>query len=345
MSKLQTGLAVFPYGSVREAVKLAQEAERLGMDQVWVGDSHLIWRDTYTTLGAIGASTSRVRLATGVTNPITRDVSVTASAMASLAELTGGRAALGMGVGDSAIETIGAKRATVAELERAVREVQSLCSGQVVKRGESDIRISWAPPETSVRVFVAAGGNSKATLRMAGRTADGVVVPANFTPDAVSRCWDEIRAGAAEVGRDLEGFEFVFWLATAIDEDGVEARNWAKPHVARRLNHKLTPDLLSILDEEGRKVAEAVRMQYDWHQHLAAGGHHEDLIPTSMVEKFALAGTPGECREQFQRLQQMWGDGVTQVAVVPYSSRPGGAAEVARLFMEEVLPTEVRQLA
>jgi 5,10-methylenetetrahydromethanopterin reductase len=343
MSQLHYGAAMFQTEPIRQMVELARQAEELGYEQLWFGDSHLIWREPYVTMGAAAEATSRIVLSTGVTNPVTRDPTVIASTFASLAELTGGRVAVGIGVGDSSVETLGARRATVKELASAVLEMKSLCEGRSIERSGTEVRLAWNKRDLRVPIFISAGAGSRTTLRLAGRIADGVIVPGTFSEHFLDATWGELERGAEESGRDLlaEGFQFVYWLPTSIDDDGAQARAWVKPHVARRLNRKLDSDLLAVLTEEEQQIAEQVRQGYEWYQHLAAGGKHEQLIPDSLVDHFALAGTPEQCREMFKKRRALWGDRVHQVAIVPYSTRPGGRADVLRLFAKQVFSPTV----
>src|SRR5687768_8333328 len=125
-------LGLFPLEAPARIVHLAQLAEELGYACVWVGDSQMIWREAYVMLGAIAQTTSRIGLATGVTNPVTRDPAVVAAAMETLQELSGGRARLGIGLGDSSVETLGQRPSKLADLERAVREMRALIAGEEV---------------------------------------------------------------------------------------------------------------------------------------------------------------------------------------------------------------------
>src|SRR3954454_10330118 len=93
------GLELHEYLDAPTIVAEAEQGEALGYASVWLGESQLIWRELHTLLGALAVRTTRVRLGTGVTNPVTRHPTVTASAVATLQELSGGRMALGMGVG------------------------------------------------------------------------------------------------------------------------------------------------------------------------------------------------------------------------------------------------------
>src|SRR6476469_4678258 len=133
MTRLAFGVELHEYLDARTNLLEAQLTERLGYDSVWFGDSQLIWRELYVLMGATAATTSRVNIGAGVTNPITRHPAVTASAIATLQELSGNRAIIGLGVGVSSMITMGMERLTRAELARFIELVRPLCRGEVVQ--------------------------------------------------------------------------------------------------------------------------------------------------------------------------------------------------------------------
>ena len=92
MSKVKFGVGLFATENAREGLRLAQLADDLGYDRFWVGDSHMIWREPYVLMGAMAATTKRIAIGPGVTHPLVRHITVTASAMATLNELAPGRA-------------------------------------------------------------------------------------------------------------------------------------------------------------------------------------------------------------------------------------------------------------
>ena len=106
MSRRCFGVELYEYLDARTVLEEVQLAEELGYDSVWLGDSQLIWRELYVLLGAAATTTARVALGVGV-EPVTRHLAVTASAIATMQELSRGRAILGVGVGDSAVHTAG----------------------------------------------------------------------------------------------------------------------------------------------------------------------------------------------------------------------------------------------
>jgi alkanesulfonate monooxygenase SsuD/methylene tetrahydromethanopterin reductase-like flavin-dependent oxidoreductase (luciferase family) len=104
---MKFGITLKPDHRYERSIELTRRAEGNGFDYGWMFDSHVIWRDPYPILTLMGEATTRMRLGTCVTNPATRDVTVTASSLATMNEMTGGRMDLGMGRGDSAQRVMG----------------------------------------------------------------------------------------------------------------------------------------------------------------------------------------------------------------------------------------------
>ena len=174
MSRTAFGVELHEYLVATTVLREAQLAERLGYDSVWMGDSQLIWREAYVLLGAAAVATSRVALGIAVTNPVTRHPSVTASALATLQELSAGRAILGVGVGNTALRTIGREPVTRAELARFVQVVRSLWEGQPVHGPTGDMRLTFGGRGPRPPIVVGASGPKM--LRLAGQVGDGVIV-------------------------------------------------------------------------------------------------------------------------------------------------------------------------
>ena len=185
------------------AVDLAKRAEANGFGYGWMFDSHVLWQDPYPLLTLIGAGTTAMRLGTCVTNPATRDITVTASALATLNEITGGRMDLGIGRGDSARRVMGKKPTTVAYMEECCRIIRSLTAGEKITLDGTEIQMPWAR-HGPVPVWVA--GYGPIALAAAGRVADGVILQL-ADPDIIRWCIGFVRAAAAEAGRDPDAIE------------------------------------------------------------------------------------------------------------------------------------------
>lgn len=294
-----------------ECVELAEAA---GLGGVWVGDSPVLWRELYTLLGAIVARTQRVRIGPAVTNPVSRHISVTASALMTLQELSGARAALGLGLGASAVRTVGAKPARLAELEEAVSALRTLWAG-----GEEGLR--YGEEQRPIPLLLGASGPRM--LELAGRIADGCLAVVGLHPRQLAAARERVAAGGAEAD-----FELVLWVPYAVSDDSAEAHEDVKSYVARSLRHPL-PAELTPLEQE---TAERVRAAYSFGEHLSPGAGHARVVPDEIVEDWAVAGTPAECREQLGRLDLRSGD---RIGFVPMGRDPK-PVQVRRL-LDEVL--------
>jgi 5,10-methylenetetrahydromethanopterin reductase len=320
------GLGLFPTESPRRRVDLTRLAEDLGFGCVYLGDSQMIWREAYVILGAAAMATSRITLATGVTNPVTRDPTVVAAGMATLHELMGGRTLLGIGTGDSSVETLGKKPARLAALEQAVQLVRGLVAGQTVAHHESgaDVRLTYAQPDTRVPIYIAV--SSPRIHRLAGKIADGAIVLVGVDPHFLAASRRTLELGAAESGRDLRaaGFRVVCWTPCSILEDGAAARDAVKAHVARVLKR----DLPFELGADDMALVRQIREQYEYYEHMVAGTSHGEIVPDALVEKFAIAGTPSEARAQIERLAAT--GLVDEIALIPHAHNPAARESIIR---------------
>ncbi|MGH3005869.1 MAG: LLM class flavin-dependent oxidoreductase [Gaiellaceae bacterium] len=313
----RAALDLVVYGTEEPAglLECAELAEEAGLGGIWVGDSPVLWRELHVLLGAAAERTTRVRLGPAVTNPISRHIAVTASALMTLQELSEGRAALGLGLGASAVRTVGARPARLAELERAVGGLRAFWAG-----GEGGLGYGAGQPPIPVHV----GASGPRMLELSGRIGHGCLAVVGLHPRQLEAARARIAAG-----EPAEGFELTFWVPFAVADDGAEAREDVKSYVARSLRHPLPAELTPV----EQKAAEQVRASYAYGEHLAHGAAHARAVPDEIVEDWAVAGTPEKCREQLERLDLRPGE---RLGLVPMGRDPK-PAQVRRL-LAEVLP-------
>ncbi|MFF0717229.1 LLM class flavin-dependent oxidoreductase [Micromonospora sp. NPDC003816] len=203
---------------VDQLARAAQRAEELGFDEVWVPDSQLLWRDVFATLTAMALRTERLRLGTAVTNVETRHPSVVASGARTVAEAAPGRFVLGVGVGNSAVEPVGLRSTTQANLRERLGQVRDLLGGAEVDFGP--VRSRLRDPDAELPVFVAASGPKN--LRLAGEIADGVILLSGVSPATLTAGLGRVREGAEASGRSLADLEIVVSAYCHVTDD-VEA--------------------------------------------------------------------------------------------------------------------------
>ena len=158
---------VTPDRPVAELAELAAHAEDLGMKGVWIADSQTVFRDVYVAMAACAARTTTVLLGPAVSNIVTRHPSVLAGAIATLAEMTSGRVALGLGVGGSATSTVGLDRSRLADLEEAILAIQAMLSGGAGRYRGHELKMSW--------------GINSGTLEMDRSTFPAITATMTFT--------------------------------------------------------------------------------------------------------------------------------------------------------------------
>ena len=130
---MQFGFTLKPSHSIERTINLTRQAEAAGFEYGWLFDTHVLFRDPYPLLTLMAQATTTMRLGTCVTNPATREPTVTASSLAVLGELSGGRMDLGIGRGDSALRVLGKAPTTMKDLEQAVHIIRALVEGRSIE--------------------------------------------------------------------------------------------------------------------------------------------------------------------------------------------------------------------
>src|SRR5579884_3226216 len=221
---MKFGFTLKPDLSIEQILKITRQAESGGFQYGWVFDSHVLWKEPYPLLTLMAINSKNLRLGTCVTNPATRDITVTASLFATLNLISGGRMQLGIGRGDSSRRVLGKKPVTWSELEAAVKDFRDLTSGREVQHDGQSTRLVWAkvPP----RVWIA--GYGPKVLHMAGRVADGIIL--QFAdPALIDWCMSFVREGARAAGRDMKDIEVMSAAPVWVSDDlgvGRERVRW-----------------------------------------------------------------------------------------------------------------------
>jgi 5,10-methylenetetrahydromethanopterin reductase len=333
---MRISLGLYPDTPADTLVGTASLAEERGFDTLWLADSHLLWREPYVLLGAVAQATSRLRLATCVTNPVTRHVSVTAAAFVTLAELSGGRAVLGISVGDSAVRTLGLRPATMRTLTRSIGQLRALLRANTSAAGDAAGREDGADPALHYRcahpVPIAVAASGPRMLALAGRLADRVVLMNGVAPDLVRAACDAVDRGAQEAGRDPREVRRVVWAACHVSrEDPAHSLDRCRYNVARAILRDLPGNDIPLT----RDVARRLRERYDYAGHGNPDAGFAELVPDELVPRFTFAGTPQAVRERIAALHAL---GVDEVALaVPRDPDADGRNHQIVLLGEELL--------
>jgi probable F420-dependent oxidoreductase len=311
-------------------VDLTRQAELAGFTYGWSFDSHLLWQDPYPLLTLMAVNTAHMRLGTCVTNPVVRDPTVTASLLATLNRISGGRMDMGIGRGDSSRRVMGKKPTTLARLEEAVAIVRDLTAGKQVTYQGQAIQMPWAnagvPP-----IWVA--GYGPRALRCAGRIADGVIL--QFADvHLIKWCLGFVREGAQEAGRDFSAIRVMSATAVWVSDDLTKARQQVRWFPALVSNHVV--DLISRYtpEELPEELTAYVRDRrgYNYLHHAEVGSSNAEFVPDATVDRYCLVGPVQAHLRQLRELQEA---GVTQFNIYLMS---GEEERTLEMYGRDIIP-------
>jgi probable F420-dependent oxidoreductase len=292
-------------------VELAKKAEAAGFSHVWTFDSHVLWQEPFVIYSKILDETSRVMVGPMVTNPGTRDWTVTASLFATLNEMYGNRTICGIGRGDSALRVLGKTPQTLAELRECVQVVKGLGNGGTVTLRGQQLRFTWAP-ESRLEVWVAAYGPK--ALALTGEVGDGYILQL-ADPDIAAWMIGAVRAAASRAGRDPASITFCVAAPAYVGDDVEHQREQTRWFGGMVGNH--VADIVARYGTDGtvpQVLTDYIRGRqgYDYAEHGRAGNPHTTFVPDDVVDRFCILG-PVE--NHLKRLAELRDLGVDQFAV------------------------------
>ena len=312
-------------------IQLAKLAEVHGFTHVWTFDSHILWQEPYVIYSQILAQTQRIKVGPFVTNPATRDWTVTASVFATLNEMFGNRTVCGIGRGDSAVRVTNGKPTTMTELRESIHVIRELGNSRPVEYHGSTIQFPWSRG-SELEVWVAAYGPM--ALRVAGEVGDGFILQ---LADLDIAAWmiKTVRDAAEKVGRDPMSVKFCVAAPMYIGDDWEHMRdqcrwfggmvgNHVADIVAKYGMHGTVPDALTDYIK-GRE-------DYDYNEHGRAGNVHTQFVPDEIVDRFCVLGTAEQHIEKLKALAEL---GVDQFAgYLQHDNKE----ETLRVYGETVIP-------
>ena len=298
-------------------VELARQAETYGFGHVWTFDSHILWEEPYVIYSAILAATRKVIVGPMVTNPATRDWTVTASVYATLNEMFGNRTVCGIGRGDSAVRVTNGAPVTVKEMRESIHVIRELANGREVDYKGSTLRFPWGA-SSRLEVWVAAYGPKM--LALTGEIGDGFILQL-ADPDITAWTIKAVRESAAAAGRDPDALSICV-AAPAYVTDGsaaslAHAREQCRWFGGMVGNH--VADIVGRYGDEGSSgIPQALtdyirgREGYDYNEHGRAGNTHAAFVPDDIVDRFCIIGPPEHHVARLQELKEL---GVDQFSI------------------------------
>ncbi len=294
-----------------QVVELSRQAELRGFTHVWTFDSHLLWEEPFVIYSQILAATRKVIVGPMVTNPATRDWTVTASLFATLNEMFGNRTVCGIGRGDSAVRVTNGKPTTLATLRESIHVIRELANGREVEYNGSQLRFPWGTA-SRLEVWVAAYGPK--ALALTGEIGDGFILQL-ADPDIAAWTIKAVKEAAEAAGRDPDAITFCVAAPAYIGDDRAHMRDQCRWFGGMVGNH--VADLVARYGAGGAvpvALTDYIRGRegYDYNEHGRAGNVHTSFVPDEIVERFCVLGTPDE---HVARLEELHSLGVHQFAV------------------------------
>jgi len=295
-----------------KVVELSRLAELEGFDYVWTFDSHILWQEPYVIYSAILAATRRVIVGPMVTNPATRDWTVTASVFATLNEMFGNRTVCGIGRGDSAVRVTNGRPTTLVTLRDCVHVVRELANGRAVDYNGSTICFPWGS-KSELEMWVAAYGPK--ALALAGQVGDGYILQL-ADPDIVAWSIKAVRDAAEAAGRDPSAITICVGAPAYVGDDIAHQRDQCRWFGGMVGNH--VADIVNRYGDAGTNIPKALtdyikgREGYDYNEHGRAGNTHTSFVPDEIVDRFCLLGPP---EAHVARLKELHALGVDQFAI------------------------------
>ncbi len=303
---MRFGFTLKPDHTLERTLALTRQAEAAGFEYGWLFDSHVLWRDPYPLLTLMAGATSSMRLGTCVTNPGTREPSVTASLLATLDEVSGGRMDLGIGRGDSARRVLGKPPITMADTEQAIRVIRALVAGESIEYEGTELRFPWTSGWT-LPVWVA--GYGPLALAMTGRVADGVILQL-ADPDLIRWFTGQVRDAADAAGRDPASIQVQAAAPAHVGprDLGRERTRWFPALVSNHVvdlvtkypREQLPPALTGYISD---------RTGYDYQHHAEVGSSNAAFVGDEVTDRFCILG---EVDEHIAKLRELADAGVDQ---------------------------------
>ena len=266
-----------------------------------------------------------------VTNPATRDWTVTASLFATLNEMYGNRTVCGIGRGDSAVRVTNGKPTTLATLRESIDVIRELSNGREIEYNGSKIKFEWAS-KSKCEVWVAAYGPK--ALQLTGEVGDGFILQ---LADIDIAAWtiDAVRKAARDAGRDPKSVKICVAAPAYVGDDLTHMREQCRWFGGMVGNH--VADIVSRYGDSSAVPAALTdyikgRQGYDYKQHGQAGNTHTTFVPDAIVDRFCILGKVDEHLKRLKELQEI---GVDQFSIY---LQHDGKQETLDAYGKHILP-------
>jgi 5,10-methylenetetrahydromethanopterin reductase len=340
---MKFGVGMAPVEPLKKVVSVAKLAEELGFSQIVHADQRFNGeKDVFVTLAADAMNTEKIQLGPCVSDPFSRIPAMLAVAMASIDELSGGRAVLGLGAGGSGFPQMHLERKQVNQaLREAITIIRDLFTGRTVDFEGAVYQFTGAKLRFDVRpdLPILLATRSPRNLELAGEMADGAIIATYTSKEQLQYAVEHIKAGAEKAGRRPEDVRLISWVYTSISDDGKEAVANVRPFVTQALVNTSPvayPEILKGFDED---VLQFLKQCHDAGQDGRAMAQADTTYLTDdVIKRFSVAGTADDC---IARIREIESFGINEIWLRCFSA-PYSEAEHEKVivpFAEKVMPS------
>jgi len=323
--------------------RLARDIEAMGFDYLLCPDTQNLAPDPYGQLSLAATATGALHLGTGVTNPITRDAAVTATAIMTLQQESGGRAICVIGRGDSSAAHIGTGNATTAQLRTTVEQIKAYMTGQSIDRNGTESSLRWLQGQNIPPAPVDIACTGPKTIRMAVEVGDRISFAVGSAPERIEWAIRTATDHLQKIGRDRSSISIGAFVNLVCDEDqqrAIDIGRMIAGMVAHFAGMKDAP--VDHLPPQLRDLAVHMQSRYDMEHHAQEKAGHAGKVSDAFVDWFSICGPPEKC---LTRLRAIVDQGLDHVYLLggspiahPHGERQAGLIRQTQLFAEEVLP-------
>ncbi len=288
-----------------EITKIEAEAERLealGYDGLTLTDSQNLSGDTYVALTLAARATSKLMIGPGVTNPLTRHAAVTAGAIASVQEASGGRAMLGIGRGDSSLFNIGHKPVSPTAFERYVSDVQTYLRGDALDAGGYTSRLHWLAQSDMPKTPVDVGATGPKVIGIGARLADRVSFSLGADPDRLAWGVEQARQAVGDGGTMPS---LGAYLNVCVHDDVERAAELVRAGVGIFAHFTSMPGASRDKVKEGDNAVFNRLSDYDKARHGRSDAAHAEALPLDFIKRFAVIGPAEDCIAKLVALSRL----------------------------------------
>jgi 5,10-methylenetetrahydromethanopterin reductase len=300
-----------------DTARMAKLVEQFGFDSLALTDSQNLQPDVWGQLALAAQATKRIQIGTGVSNSLTRDCAVSASALLALQIDSGGRAFFGVGRGGSATEKIGMGTDSPKAFKQYLQDLQNYLLGETVHVRNTASQLEWASANTFGKPSVEVAATGPKIIDIAAQHADQITFCLGASPERIGQALNAARKSAESYGREPDSLQYGAYVNCAIHPNISLAREAIRGSISVfALTNARNSAGMSDLPDNLRRAAETLKNNYRLEETGQSTALHAKLLPDDFIDWFGLVGPWESVRERFEQLKEL---GLDYVRVLPGS--------------------------